>query len=301
MTPRQLLRSVRSLIARPVEDPDASEARQLVAHRRHARAGDYSFAGEAALVETLLEQLEVRQGYAADIAASDGVSQSCTVGLYRKGWRGLAVEFDPEKFSKLAYAYEEFDVVLTRCKVTPSNVASVLRAAEVPSDFDFLNLDIDSYDLAVIEGVLSAGFRPKLISMEINEKIPPPLYFTVLFADDHVWKGDHFYGCSAVAADQTVSRYGYLLQSIQANNAVFIKRDLAAAHGMVGKDVTEAYRCGYRDRAGRAEQFPWNRNVDAALDMTPEEAFAFFTQFFAPYRGRYELRIASQGETALQS
>ena len=55
----------------------------------------------------------------------------------------------------------------------------VLRTISMSSDF--LNLDIDSYDLEVMKKILEKNFRPKVISMEINEKIPPPIYFAAKF------------------------------------------------------------------------------------------------------------------------
>src|SRR6202043_16319 len=99
---------------------------------------------------------------------------------------------------------------------------------EVPSDFTLLNLDIDSYDLHVIGELLKGDFRPKIISMEINEKIPPPLFFSVNFDDAHYWRGDHFYGCSLSAAASVVKPYGYKLESLQSNNAIFVRDDVAS-------------------------------------------------------------------------
>jgi hypothetical protein len=152
--------------------------RQLLKLGRHwksAQAGDHSHAGEGAEIRAVLDGLGVRGGYVVDIAASDGVNQSSTVALFRDpAWSGLAVEMDPEKFAKLAFAYASFSgVQLAKCRVTPRSVTSLLEAHEVPRDFTFLNLDIDSYDLFVIDEMLKGGFRPRVVSMEVNEKVPP--------------------------------------------------------------------------------------------------------------------------------
>lgn len=259
--------------------------------RMRARRGSYTTAGEMDAVSVVLRALNISTGYAVDIAASDGVTQSCTLELYRDhAWRGLAVEFDPIKFSSLAFVYAQFPgMSLAKCKVTPENVADLLRANSVPQSLDFLNLDIDSYDREVIDALLRAGYRPKVISMEINEKIPPSIYFSVKFDESHSWQGDHFFGCSATAAAATVRPHGYILERIEYNNAIFVESGIAAAVGMVDKAVRDAYNSGYRDRADRTKIFYYNANVDAALAMTPEASLDFFTSHFSKYRGKYEL------------
>src|ERR1700722_16850208 len=171
-----------------------------------SKRGDNSYAGEFEYLRLLLKKLNITGGFVVDIAASEGVTQSSTLGFFsNRDWRGLAVEMDPEKFANLAFIYSQFeDVKLARCRVTPVNVEALLVGNEVPQDFTLLSLDIDSYDLSVMDEMLRAGFRPQIVSMEINEKIPPPVYFTVNFEDSHFWQGDHFYGCSLAAAASVV-------------------------------------------------------------------------------------------------
>lgn len=176
-----------------------------------ARKSDDSYGGEFAHLNSLLDRVNIQRGYIVDVAASDGVSFSCTLGFFSAhNWHGMAVEMDPDKFAARAFVYAQFgNVKLARCRVTPRNVVALLQGNEVPTDFTVLNLDIDSYDLHVIDELLRSGFRPRMISMEVNEKIPPPLYFTVNFDDAHYWKGDHFFGCSLTAAASVVKSYGY--------------------------------------------------------------------------------------------
>ena len=187
----------------------------------NARRGDNSYAGEIEHLQSLLKKLNITGGFLVDIAASDGVNQSCTLGfLSSGGWEGLAVEMDPEKFANLAFIFSQFaDVKLARNKVTPENVEAVLVSNAVPRDFTLLNLDIDSYDLTVMEEMLNAEFRPAVISMEVNEKIPPPVYFRVNFDDSHFWKGDDFFGCSLAAAASVMKPRGEQAGILQFNNA----------------------------------------------------------------------------------
>ena len=252
--------------------------------------GDHSFAGEFAHLTDLVQRLRIGGGCIVDVAASDGVTQSCTLGFFSNpNWSGLAVEMDPDKFATLAFIYSQYaNVRLARCKVTPNNIGPLLRTNEVPPDFALLNLDIDSYDLQVMEEMLRGGFRPKIVSMEINEKIPPPLFFTVNFDATHYWRGDHFYGCSLTAAASVVKPCGYKLESLQFNNAIFVREDIALE--IEDRGVQEAYDIGYRNRPTRKALFPYNANVDCALDSTVEENLRFFSELFKEYTGRFTLK-----------
>ena len=253
-----------------------------------AQSGDYSFAGEAAHLKILFETLGILKGYVVDIAASDGVSHSCTVQFFRDpNWAGLAIEMRPDKFAQMAYAYADFEnVQLAKCRVTPGNVVALLQGHEVPPDFALLNLDIDSYDLFVLEQILVAGFKPQVISMEINENIPPPVFFSVLYDKDHYWPGDHFFGCSAVAASETVKPYGYILESIQYNNAIFVSEDVSLGK-IQDQSVTEAYFNGYLNKADRRNLFPWNKDVENVHELSADKKVLFFERLFDKYKGKF--------------
>ena len=63
---------------------------------------DTSFCGERVAIERLTKDLEIENGFVLDIAASDGVSQSSTLGLFaNQNWKGLAVEMDKKNFLSL--------------------------------------------------------------------------------------------------------------------------------------------------------------------------------------------------------
>lgn len=147
-----------------------------------ARKGiDNLLAGEYILLDQLTKRLNINHGFVIDIGAGDGFSQCCTLGfLRRKGWSGLAVELDPVKFSRFSFVYANFpNVLLARNRVTPSNILFILDAFEVPKEISFLKLDIDSFDLFVIKEILNSDHKPNIIQMEVNEKIPSGIFFTV--------------------------------------------------------------------------------------------------------------------------
>lgn len=257
-----------------------------------AEKTENSYAGEFECLDKLLVSLGIRGGYVVDIAASDGFTQSSTLGFFKRtGWAGLAVEMDAKKFASLAFIYASFPKArLARSRVTPLNIKPLLNAFEVPNDFELLNLDIDSYDLYVIDSMMKAKFRPKVISMEINEKIPPPIYFTVDYSESHSWEMDHFFGCSIAAAATVVKPFGYILQNLVYNNAIFVRNDIA--HNRVpDMSVHEAYENGYKNAPHRTTLFPWNTDVDCLMEFSASQAYEFLINYFKKYEGRFTLRI----------
>ncbi len=260
------------------------------------RVADAARAGpaprESEHLVSLLERLGLRAGHIVDIGASDAVGISPTLPLLRDpAWRGLAVECKPARFGRLAFALRDFpQIALARVRVTPANVVALLHGHGVPERFAVLKLDIDSYDLFVLEALLASPYRPGVIVLEVNENIPPPLYFSVLFSEDHAWTGDHFQGCSIVAACAVARPAGYRLEHLDYNNAHFVREDLA---GSLVRDLSpaEAYRAGYVDRQDRRARFPWNADMDDLREMAPERAVEALRARFRRYEGKFVLEL----------
>jgi hypothetical protein len=271
----------------------SNEFAELVALRKRALfTHDSSAAGETAHLAELFDRFNIGGGTIVDVAAADGVYNSNTLPFLRNAsWRGLAVELQGSLFSKLAFAYRDFkNTDLAKCRITPTTIVPLLRAHDILQDFELLSLDIDSYDLAVAHSVLSAGYRPKVLLMEINEKIPPPVFFAVHYRPDHSYNGDHFYGCSITAACEVIKAHGYLLESLQYNNAFFVRSDVAD-NRISDQDCVSAYHAGYAERPDRAARFPWNADMDDLLTMPANDIVDLVAARFQSYAPHFDLRI----------
>ena len=251
-----------------------------------------SYGGEFEHLEKITNKLNINNGYVVDIAAGDGYKQSCTLGYFKKGWKGLCIEMNPVKFSKLSFLYHQFPKVnLSKNIATPVNVDLILDSHNVPKNFDFLNLDIDSYDLELMKKIFEKNFSPKVISMEINEKIPPPIFFSTKFDQNDSWeKSDHFYGCSITAAADLMDKNGYIIESLQYNNLICIKKDLLNSD-FIKKDIKIIYEEGYKNKTDRKKLFPWNKDVDCILNMGNDEALDFINKYFFEYKDKYTIYI----------
>ena len=227
--------------------------------------------------------------YIVDIAASDGVSMSPVLPYFLNGASGLALEYDAKKFANLSFIYRKFPAIkLIRNKITPLNAGKILASNDTPKIFEILKLDIDSFDLEVVYEILSSGFKPKIISMEINEKIPPNIYFNVKYSENHWWQGDHFYGCSLAAANKSVSLFGYRLVLLEYNNAIFLHESYRDCNWPT-LSTTEAYNLGYLHRADMHQKFPYNLDVFSWNHVDTETAIYEIAEYFKKYSNKFDL------------
>jgi hypothetical protein len=246
----------------------------------------FSNFGEEEVLRGLLGRVGAKSRFCVDIGAGDGETSSNTCALLQGGWEGFSVEWDGNRFARMAYRYAGLPGArLLRARVTPDNVLDLLRGAGTPREFGFLSLDIDGYDHFVLERIL-AEYRPAVICAEINEKVPPPVRFSVKWSPDHAWAFDHFYGQSLSILDDLGSRHGYGIAALEYNNAFLVP---AGSLGAGLLTAEEAYRRGYLGRPDRLERLPWNKDMEPLLSMGPEEAKAFLKGKFAKYEGRFVL------------
>jgi hypothetical protein len=246
----------------------------------------YSFLDEEILIRKYTNALTLENNYCVDIAASDGISMSNTYLLFKAGWYGIAVEFDANKFAKLASSYAPFvNVNLVKIKVTPGNVIFILQGCMCPRNFAFLNLDIDSYDYFVLDKLLGE-YRPSLICVEINEKVPPPVKFTVTYDSHHAWELDHFYGQSISKCYDLCKKYKYEIVELHYNNLFIIPRELNRFESL---SPEAAYESGYKNKPDRKEKFPWNSDMEVLQTMTREESIDFLENKFEKYKGKFIL------------
>ena len=125
--------------------------------------------------------------------------------------------------------------------------------------------------------------------MEINEKIPPPIYFTVTYDEKHYYKGDDFYGCSLQAAYEELNKFNYKLHSLLYNNAFFISSEISANQSELS--ITEIYKNGYVDKPDRTEKFSYNKDKDVLLEMDKNSAVDFINNLFKNYDGKYLIEL----------
>jgi hypothetical protein len=281
-------------ILRGVLDTFGYEARKKYVPAQHSTESYANF-GEDKILASYFDKINKNtksdNNFIVDIAASDGITMSNTFVFFRDGYEGVAVEYDSEKFAFLSNLYKIYpNVQLLRTKALPDTVLSLLKVAEAPKDFLFLNLDIDSYDYFILDSILSE-YRPRVICTEINERIPYPTRFTVTYHPDTFWKGDNFFGYSVAMLEDICKKYDYEVVNIHYNNAFLVPKELNQAAKLNENPVSieELYKKGYLNQADRKIKFAHNSKIDHLLEKSPEEVKEFLKTEFGKYEGNYIL------------
>ena len=175
-------------------------------------------------LKNYLDKIPKEKKFYVDIGSGNGVNGSCTLRLAKDdGWKGLAIDRGSPIY--ISYIYRNLkNITISQNTVTPNNIEYIFKSYSLDISFGFLNLDIDSYDYEVMKSILSSGYRPLIISAEINEVIPPPIEFYVRFDNVNISEllVDHFFGNSLTAINKLLNSYEYNLVGVYQNNAFFV-------------------------------------------------------------------------------
>ena len=173
-------------------------------------------------VENYSEILKVvpeTNGFCVNIGCDDG-DDVCDF-FFARGYDGICVEPIHVAATEAYVAKLPGNVSIVREFATPLNVAKILGNARP----DIVKVDVDGYDLALTRSVLDVC-KPSVIIMEINEMIPPGVFFEVPFDPNWSYAGDHLFGCSISSAQRAMNSYGYkivdIYDSFQRNNIVAV-------------------------------------------------------------------------------
>ena len=231
--------------------------------------------------------LELPTKFFVDIGASDDVVSSQTEALLQYGWSGVMFECAPE-VAHLKERVKEYPVTVISQLVTPDNIIQLLQSVGAPNDF-YLSLDIDGYDFFVLQKILTV-YQPQLIISEINEKIPPPIKFTVNYNPSYWWDTSHFYGYSLSMLENIK---GYKVESLDFNNVIMTP-------GTQEIPLEVIYRDGYWNMPKDQNAFynspnenhgrpSYNADFDPIYTMSYKDQIEFIQRKFIKFIGKYTL------------
>jgi hypothetical protein len=142
----------------------------------------YSQFGEDGLIEgifLILQEKVILDKWCVEFGAWDGVYLSNTANLIKnKGWRAVLIEADKRRFQELTKNYLTERVTKINGFVTfdgLNTLDNLLKPTEIPTEFDFLSIDIDGLDYWVFESLKI--YKPKVICIEFNPTIPNDVEF----------------------------------------------------------------------------------------------------------------------------
>lgn len=198
----------------------------------------------------------------------------------------LFIEANPQK-SKHWSPAPNFEII--NKFATPNNIQDIIAPRIKDKDVTYLDIDIDGYDYYVLESFLNYK-RPYIFIAEINEKIPPPIKFSVLFDEDYRWNSSHFFGMSISKIFDLIEAYQYDLVKLNGNNVICIRKDKNFTN--LSLSAEEAYDEGYKNPrlSGKLSCFNYNSDMDFLLSLPAEQALQAILEKFSIHDGKFTIK-----------
>ena len=187
------------------------------------RSNIYSQNGEDGIILEILKRLNLDQKefWCVEFGAWDGMHLSNTFALVqRNNWNAVYIEGDKKKYNDLLHTARKYKNITTVNKFVESDknhknsLDNILSSTLLPVDYDLLSIDIDSYDLAILNEYHG---KPKIIVIEINSSIPPGI---LQWHNGKNLIGNSFSSTLLVAKDK-----GYSLVC-HTGNMIFVRNDM---------------------------------------------------------------------------
>lgn len=202
------------------------------------RKNIYSQNGEDGILAELLRRMPNTSGWVCEFGAWDGKQCANTFALVEDGFNAVYIEARDDYYQDLLKTCESHP------NITPihamvdhegDNVLdNILADTDIPTDFDILSIDIDSYDYQVWRSVET--YTPKIVIIEINSSISP-------LDNTHIHgPGKEGTGFAPMLALGQSKGYTLLCHT---GNLIFIRNDLVHLYRDLVVEPTECHRSAW--------------------------------------------------------
>lgn len=147
------------------------------------RMNIHSQNGEDGVINAILAQIGTKSPencWCVEFGAWDGKHLSNTFALVEQGWNAVYIEGDKIKFQDLLVTRTQYpriipiESMVEQDPSSPNSLDNILMKTDIPTDFDLLSIDIDSFDLDIWESL--GSYEPNVVIIEINSSIPPGIF-----------------------------------------------------------------------------------------------------------------------------
>jgi hypothetical protein len=168
-----------------------------------------------------------------------------TAKLLVEGWRGLWLEASSKYADEIRGHFQPFlsrgALTVVETMVTAANIDPAIDKAGFAQDVDLLCIDIDNNDYWVWKAINS--IRPRLVVIEYNASLRPPLSLVVPYSENANWPGGNYFGASLNALVSLGKDKGYRIVGccFAGVNAFFVREDLCGDHFVQPATAEEHY------------------------------------------------------------
>jgi hypothetical protein len=193
----------------------------------------YSQADEDGIIQEIFNRIGTTNRTFIEFGVETGVECN-TVKLLLEGWRGLWIDGSATHITHIrtnfATHVDAGRLQTLEAFINAENINALFEQGGVTGDIDLLSIDIDRNDYWVWKAI--EVVRPRVVVIEYNATLRPPLSLVVPYDPRALWNGTSFFGASLEALTRLGREKGYRLVgcSFSGANAFFVRNDAAGDH-----------------------------------------------------------------------
>jgi hypothetical protein len=204
----------------------------------------YSQADEDGIIQEIFDRIGATSRTFVEFGVEAGLECN-TAKLLLEGWSGLWIEAAPQHAAAIRNNLRGYidggRLKLTESLVTAENINKLITAAGLSGEIDLLGIDIDNNDYWVWKAI--DVVRPRVVVIEYNPTLRPPLSVVVPYRPDAQWDGTNYFGASLEALVRLGRSKDYRIVgcNISGGNAFFVRNDLGAGAFLEPATAAEHY------------------------------------------------------------
>ncbi len=202
----------------------------------------FSQSDEDGITIEILKRLKMGKGFFLELGVGDGTENNSLL-LLAMGWKGIWVggndlAVNIKNNNKLRF-YKNW--------ITSDNIIEIIKRGLgdfEKKNFDLISVDLDGNDYYIVKTILELKIFPSVFILEYNAKFPPPIDFKINYNENHKWGNDDYFGCSLVAWNELLDRFGYKLICCNTHtgaNCFFVKKKFLSNFKDVPKEIEKIY------------------------------------------------------------
>jgi hypothetical protein len=197
--------------------------------------------GEDGIIQEIFHRIGTTNKFFVEFGIQDGSECNTSNLLENHGWSGVWMEGSPQLADRALEHFSRFPIKVMHRFLTTENLVSSFEEAGVPTEFDFLSIDVDGNDYWMWKS-LGRHYSPRVVVIEYNATFGPRRSWVMPYDPAFRHDATAYFGASLEAMAALGKDLGYKLVGCESRgiNAFFIRADLASTK-FLGLDRPTAF------------------------------------------------------------